>query len=151
MTGLGGEQLFGRSLFGLAIEGTGGRQVEDYELEAGAVYLGPSDSRPLDTIDFAVSTQRYSDIGIAGIRAARVSEGASATDIARQETFLELNYGLQVSPAVRLTPNLQYIIGPDQLREPFRPKPIPDVLVIGAKLSVDLFTLAGLAKGPDGH
>ena len=50
--------------------------------------------------------------------------------------------------AVRLTPNLQYIIDPDQLRYPYRPKPIPDVLVIGAKLSVDLFTLAGLAKGP---
>ena len=49
---------------------------------------------------------------------------------------------------MRLTPNLQYIIGPDQLREPTRPKPIPDVLVIGAKLSVDFFTLAGLAKGP---
>ena len=173
LTGLGGQQLFGRtatyerfdqmvyrpdptsprglSLFGLAIEGTGGRQVEDYELEAGAVYLGPFDSRPLDTIDFAVSTQRYSDIGISGIRAARIAEGASATTIARDETFFELNYGIQVSPAVRLTPNLQYIIDPDQLREPFRAKPIPDVLVIGAKLSVDLFTLAGLAKGPDGH
>ena len=173
LTGLGGEQRFGRtatyerfdqmvvrpdptsprglSLFGLAIEGTGGRQVEDYELEAGAVYLGPFDNRPLDTIDFAVSTQRYSDIGISGIRAARIAEGASATNIARNETFLELNYGLQVSPAVRLTPNIQYVIDPDQLREPSRAKPIPDVLVIGAKLSVDLFTLAGLAKGPDGH
>ncbi len=70
-------------------------------------------------------------------------------DIARNETFLELNYGLQVSPAVRLTPNLQYIIDPDQLRDPLRAKPIPDVLVVGAKLSVDLFTLAGLAKGPE--
>ncbi|MGI3903659.1 MAG: carbohydrate porin [Janthinobacterium lividum] len=138
----------GLSLFGLALEGTGGRQIEDYELTAGAVYLGPFDSRPLDSINAAVSTIRYSDIGLANVRAARVAQGLSTDNVARNETFFELNYGYQVSPAVRLTPNLQYILDPDQLREPFRPKPIPDTLVIGAKLSVDLFTLAGLAKGP---
>lgn len=171
-TGLGGEQRFGRtaayqrfdqmiyrpdpesprglSLFGLAIEGTGGRQVENYEIEFGAGYLGPFASRPLDSVNVAIATQRFSDIGISGIRAARLAQGLGTGDIARNETFLELNYGLQVSPAVRLTPNLQYIIDPDQLRYPLRPKPIPDVLVVGAKLSVDLFTLAGLAKGAGG-
>jgi len=50
--------------------------------------------------------------------------------------------------AVRLTPNLQYIVNPDQNNEPFRVRPIPNAFVIDAKLSVDLFTLAGLAKGP---
>ena len=139
----------GLSVFALAIEGTGGRQVEDYQIEAGAVYLGPFARRPLDSLDFVVSTHRYSDIGIAGIRAAHIAEGVGAGNIARDETFYELNYGIQVSPAVRLTPNLQYIIDPDQIRYPTRPKPIPDVLIIGAKLSVDLFTLAGLAKGPE--
>ena len=89
----------------------------------------------------------YSDIGLANIRAERQAMGLS-TDVATNETFFELNYAMQVSPAVRLTPNLQYILDPDQLRYPTRPKPIPDALVIGAKLSVDLFTLVGLAKGP---
>ncbi len=50
--------------------------------------------------------------------------------------------------AVRLTPNLQYIVSPDQNNEPFQVRPIPNAFVIGAKLSVDLFTLAGLARGP---
>ena len=126
----------------------GGRQIDDYELEFGLVETGPFESRPFDSIDFAVTTQRYSDLGIANVRAGRLSQGLSTSNIDRQQTFLELNYGIQVAPAVRLTPNLQYVIGPDQLREPFRTKPIPDFLVIGAKLSVDLFTLAGLAKGP---
>ncbi len=170
-TGLSGAQRFGRtavyqrfdqtvyrpdplsprglSLFALAIEGTGGRQVEDYEFEVGAVDLGPFASRPLDSIDFVVSTQHFSDIGVAGIRASRIAQGLSPDSIDRQETFFELNYGIQVSPAVRLTPNLQYILDPDQVRYPNRPKPIPDVLVVGAKLSVDIFTLAGLAKGPE--
>ncbi len=94
-TGLSGAQRFGRtaayqrfdqtlyrpdmasprglSVFALAIEGTGGRQVEDYEAELGAVYLGPFASRPLDSLDFVVSTQHYSDLGIAGIRASRMA------------------------------------------------------------------------------
>ena len=171
LTGLSPEQRFGRSavyqrfdqmvyrpdptsprglsLFGLAIEGTGGRQIADYQLTLGAIYLGPFDSRPLDSINVVASTERFSDIGLANVRAGRIAQGLGTGDVARNETFLELNYGLQVSPAVRLTPNLQYIIDPDQLRYPFRAKPIPDVLVVGAKLSVDLFTLAGLAKGPE--
>lgn len=138
----------GLSLFGLALEGTGGRQIEDYQLTLGAVELGLFESRPLDSIDFVVSTLRFSDIGLSNVRAARVAQGLETGNVARNETFFELNYGLQVSPAIRLTPNVQYILDPDQLRYPFRPKPIPDTLVIGAKLSVDLFTLAGLAKGP---
>ncbi len=96
-----------------------------------------------------VSTQHYSDLGIAGIRASRIAQGLSTGDIDRQETFFELNYGIQVAPYARLTPNIQYVLDPDQLRYPDRPKPIPDALVIGAKLSIDLFTLAGLAKGPE--
>lgn len=62
--------------------------------------------------------------------------------------MLELNYGIQLSPAARLTPQLQYIVNPDQTRFPFRPRPIPDAFVLGAKFSCDLFTLVGLAKGP---
>jgi porin len=137
----------GLTVFAIALGGTGGRQIEDYYFGCGAVYLGPWASRPYDSIDAFVSTQAYSDVGLANVRAARRAAGLS-TNVATNQTFFELNYGLQVSPAVRLTPNLQYILDPDQLRYPFREKPIPDTLVIGAKLSVDLFTLAGLAKGP---
>lgn len=56
--------------------------------------------------------------------------------------------GIQVTPAIRLTPNLQYIVDPDQTRFPTYRKSIPNAFVVGAKLSVDLFTLAGFAKGP---
>ena len=138
----------GLTLFGLALEGTGGRQPQDFQIEFGAVDTGLFESRPYDSIDFTVSVQKFSDLGIADVRAARVAQGLSSANVADNEIFLELNYGLQVTPAVRLTPNLQYIVNPDQNRFPFRTKPIPDVLVAGAKLSIDLFTLAGLAKGP---
>ncbi len=80
----------GLTLFGLAIEGTGGRQTEDYELEFGAVETGLFESRPYDTIDFAVTTQHFSSLGTPSVRAARLAQGLGTADIATQETFLEL-------------------------------------------------------------
>ena len=59
---------------------------------------------------------------------------------ASKVTF-ELNYGWQVSPAIRLMPNLQYVLNPDQSAEPFRTTNIPDAFVIGCKLAVDVSAL----------
>ena len=138
----------GVQVFGVASGGTSGRQTQDYQLEAGAVMTGPFTDRPFDTAGFVVTDQRYSALGLANVRAARASLGLGSSDVAANEVLLELNYGIQISPSTRLTPNLQYIVDPDQNNEPFRTRPIPNAFVIGAKLSVDLFTLAGLARGP---
>ena len=135
-------------IFGVASGGTSGRQTQEYQLEAGAVLTGPFAGRPFDTAGFVVTDQRYSALGLADVRAARASLGLSSANVATDEILLELNYGIQLSPSTRLTPNIQYIVNPDQNNEPFRARPIQDAFVIGAKLSVDLFTLAGLAKGP---
>ncbi|MDP4005679.1 carbohydrate porin [Methylobacterium sp. NEAU K] len=138
----------GLSLFGVAMGGTGGRQSQDYFLEGGAVLTGTFPGRPYDTLGFVFAMEKLSPLGAADIRAARASYGLSSRTVETLQTILELSYGIQVTPAVRLMPNLQYVIDPDQTRFPLRPKPIPNAFVIGAKLSVDLFTLAGLAKGP---
>ncbi|ONF47294.1 porin [Methylobacterium radiotolerans] len=138
----------GLSVFGVAIGGTGGRQTQDYFLEGGAVLTGTFPGRPYDTLGLVLAMEKLSPLGTANIRAARASLGLGTRNVESLQTILELSYGIQLTPAVRLMPNLQYVIDPDQTRFPFRPKPIPDAFVIGAKLSVDLFTLAGLAKGP---
>ncbi|KIU36403.1 porin [Methylobacterium radiotolerans] len=138
----------GLSVFGVAIGGTGGRQTQDYFLEGGAVLTGTFPGRPYDTLGLVFAMEKLSPLGTANIRAARASLGLGTRTVESLQTILELSYGIQLTPAVRLMPNLQYVIDPDQTRFPFRPKPIPDAFVIGAKLSVDLFTLAGLAKGP---
>ncbi|WP_438345396.1 carbohydrate porin [Methylorubrum populi] len=137
----------GLTLFGVAMAGTGGRLVEDYFLEIGALQTGTFAGRPYDTVGFVINTQAFSPLALGNIEAAQASLGLFRA-IPRQQIMMELNYGIQVSPAIRLTPNLQYIVNPDQTRFPFYPKNIPDAFVVGAKLSVDLFTLAGLAKGP---
>jgi porin len=138
----------GLSVFGVAMKGTSGRQIEDYFLELGAVQTGTFAGRPYDTVGFVINTQKFSSLGLANIRLARAAQGLGRGDVPTQQVMMELNYGIQVTPAIRLTPNLQYILNPDQTRFPFRRKTIPDAFVVGAKLSVDLFTLAGLAGGP---
>ncbi|MER2252348.1 carbohydrate porin [Methylorubrum podarium] len=137
----------GLTLFGVAMAGTGGRLVEDYFLEIGALQTGTFAGRPYDTVGFVINTQAFSPLALGNIEAAQASLGLFRR-IPRQQIMMELNYGIQVTPAIRLTPNLQYIVNPDQTRFPYHPKNIPDTLVVGAKLSVDLFTLAGLARGP---
>ena len=134
-------------IFGVAGVGAGGRQTQDFQFEAGAVWTGPFASRPFDALGLVVTAQRYSPNGLANVRAARASLGLS-TKVASDQILIELNYGIQVTPAIRATPNLQYIINPDNIHDPFRRSPIPNAFVIGGKLSVDFFTLAGLAKGP---
>ncbi|MEH3117288.1 MAG: carbohydrate porin [Methylorubrum populi] len=138
----------GLTLFGVAMKATEGRQTHDYYLEGGAILTGTFAGRPYDTAGFVISTQKFSSDGLANVRAARASLGLDPRDVATQQVMLELNYGIQITPAARLTPNLQYIINPDNTRFPFRTKNTPDAFVGGAKFSVDLFTLAGMAKGP---
>lgn len=138
----------GLTLFGTAMKATGGRQINDYFLSLGAVLNGTFAERPFDSLGFVVSTQKFSALGLANVRAARDSLGLDPRDVATQQIMMELNYGIQLGPAARLTPQLQYIVNPDQTRFPFRTKPIPDAFVLGAKFSCDLFTLVGLAKGP---
>ncbi|WP_244480078.1 carbohydrate porin [Methylobacterium sp. Leaf465] len=140
----------GLTLFGVAMAGTSGRLVEDYFLEIGALQTGTFADRPFDTLGFVVNTQRFSPLALSNIAAVQGTLGLDRA-LPRQQIMMELNYGIQVTPAVRLTPNLQYIINPDQTRFPAYPKNIPDALVVGAKLSVDLFTLAGLATGPGAY
>jgi porin len=138
----------GLTLFGVAMKGIEGRQTQDFYLEGGALLTGTFADRPYDTAGFVISTQKFSSLGIANVRAARASLGLDPRDVATQQIMLELNYGIQVTPAIRLMPNLQYIINPDNTRFPFRAKNTPNAFVAGAKFSVDLFTLAGMARGP---
>ena len=127
--------------------GTSGRLVEDYFLEIGALQTGTFAGRPFDTVGFVINTQAFSPLSLANIALAQGTLGLFRK-LPTQQVMMELNYGLQINPAIRLTPNLQVIVNPDQTRFPFYRKNIPDAFVVGAKLSVDLFTLVGLACGP---
>jgi porin len=78
------------------------------------------------------------------VRDSRVAAGGAATTQNPNEVMMEVNYGAQVTPWLRVTPNLQYIINPDNLPEPNLKSNIPDTFVVGLKFVVGIPELLGL-------
>lgn len=127
----------GLTVFGVAMTNISGRVSESSFLELGAVMQGPFSGRSQDTLGFLINQQRFSGLALENIQVARASVGGS-TEIPTSETMMELAYGYQLSPGIRLSPNLQYILHPDQQSEPFRTSNIPNAFVIGLKFTVAL-------------
>ncbi|WP_299308118.1 carbohydrate porin [uncultured Croceicoccus sp.] len=145
VTGAGNGDPRGLSLFGVVMTNLSG-EVELSDFRAvGAVQTGTFAGRDTDTFGIMITDQRFSDLAIARMGAARVSAGGTA-DIARHQYMAELHYGMQLTPAIRISPNVQYIIDPDQTGAPFRTTDIPDALVLGLKFTIDGPTLLGGAR-----
>lgn len=136
----------GFSVFGVAMANLSGRVSETRFLELGAVQAGTFAGRDKDTIGFVINDQRFSDLALENIRAARVSASGSAA-IPHDQYMMELAYGAQINPAIRVSPNIQYIVHPDQTAEPFRTRNIRDALVLGFKFTVDAPTLLAATFG----
>lgn len=134
----------GLTLFGVFMTRTTGRVQENQFYEVGLLQTGTFAGRDEDTLGFLVNDQEFSDLALSGIRAASQSAGGDGA-IPKREIMMELAYGAQVTPSIRLSPNLQYIVNPDQFAEPYRTKTIPDAFVVGFKFTVDLARLADLA------
>jgi porin len=134
----------GLSVFGTALAGVDGRNILSSSFSLGLLQMGTFPGREKDKIGFAVSDQIYSQAAVDNIRLARAARGAS-TDVPRHAFMLELNYAADLGP-VKLMPNVQYIINPDQQSHLRRNRDIPDALVFGLKFSVDLLRV-GSAVG----
>ena len=132
------------TLFGVLMANVSGYTQEDQFFELGLLKTGTFAGRDVDTIGLLVDDQRFSKLFLSDIAAARVMAGGT-NQIPRDEIMMELNYGYQVNSTIRITPNLQYIINPDQNAEPFRTKNIPDAFVIGCKATIDVSTLMNYA------
>lgn len=134
----------GLALFGVAMTNLSGRVEESHFLELGLLQTGTFPGRDTDTIGFVINDQRFSDLAMERMRAARISAGGDGR-INRHQYMMELAYGAQITPAIRISPNIQYIINPDQTGAPFRTRNIGNALVLGFKFTVDApKMLAGL-------
>ena len=140
--------LRGITVFGVGMVGTGGQQTQSYYAEGGAIWTGIAASRPYDTLGFVVSDQHYSGLGLFNLRTASFAAGINPAIFPSDQFMLELNYGIQLDPGLRVLPQLQYIVNPTQPGAPYLTRPIPNAFVLGFKFSADLLTLARLAKGP---
>lgn len=130
----------GLSLFGVAMANLSGQVEESRYLGVGLVQTGTFAGRDADTIGFAINDQRFSGLAMQRMNAARVAAGGR-DDIRRHQYMMELAYGLQVNRAIRLSPNLQYVLHPDQTGAPDRSRNIRDAFVLGFKFTVDAMRL----------
>lgn len=127
----------GLTVFGAVLKGTSGQLIEDHFLQAGLVQKGTFASRPQDNIAFVVTQQKYSGIALENLRLARAAAGGSGTPHGSQ-VMMELSYGMQLTPQLRIAPNLHYIVHPDQFNEPARQRDLPDALIAGLRVDWSL-------------
>lgn len=127
----------GLTVFGAVLKGTSGQLIEDHFLQAGLVQKGTFARRPQDSIAFVVTQQKYSGIALENLRLARAAAGGSGTPHGSQ-VMMELSYGIQLTPQLRIAPNLHYIVHPDQFNEPARQRDLPDALIAGLRIDWSL-------------
>ncbi|NKI98686.1 carbohydrate porin [Novosphingobium sp. SG707] len=135
----------GLTLFGVAMTNLSGRVEESHYLELGLLQTGTFKGRDSDTLGFLINDQQFSTLAVERMRAARVAGGGDG-NIHRHQYMMELAYGAQVNPAIRISPNIQYIVHPDQTGAPFRPRDIGNAFVFGLKFTVDAPTLMGMMR-----
>ncbi|SLK00030.1 carbohydrate porin [Novosphingobium mathurense] len=130
----------GLSVYGVAMTNLSGRVEESRFFDLGLVQTGTFPGRDEDSIGFMISDQRFSNLAMQRMRAADLAAGGSAR-VSRHQVMMELSYSAQIGPAIRLSPNIQYIHNPDRTGDPFRGSPTKDALIIGAKFTVDALKL----------
>jgi len=123
----------GLTVFGAVLKGTAGQLIEDHFLQAGLVQKGTFAHRPHDSLAFVVTQQHYSDIALENLRLARAAAGGSGRPHDHQ-VMMELSYGIQVTPQLRIAPNLHYIVHPDAFNEPSRTRDLPNALIAGLRI-----------------
>ncbi len=134
----------GLTVFGVFMTKLTGQVNENQYYELGAVQTGTFAGRDQDTIGFVVNDQEFSNAFLNNIAYARESVGGTG-NIPHREIMMELNYDAKLTPWMTATPNLQYIINPDQSAEPYRKTNIKNAFVVGLKFTVDLARLGGFA------
>lgn len=118
-------------------------EVMDREIFAGALWRAPLGFRRQDTIGFNMSWFHLSPEEVEFLRDARIKlKGHGVND--PNEFIAELNYGYQFNHATRITPNVQYIINPDNVSIPKINYVTKNVLVVGVKLVINVADLFGL-------
>lgn len=124
------------ALFGAVLGPFSGRLNESNYQMLGFYLNGPFEDRPDDSVAFLIARQEYSNLALENIAIARELAGGDGTQH-RDQTMMELSYGIQFSSYVRIQPNLQYIVYPDQLNDPSRLHNLPNCVVAGLRFDVN--------------
>jgi porin len=136
------------SLFGGFIKPIDDQEVMIAQVYGGATLRGPLPGRNHDILAFTANYYRLSDGEYDFLRDARIRAGGSGTNNANEFAF-ELDYSALIYRDIRLAPNLQYIVHPDNSSIP-NTRVLPNnELVVGLKLTVNFSGLLGLPLAPN--
>jgi porin len=137
------ESLKSISLFGGYIQPLESDEIIDRQIYAGMLLRGPFQGREQDTIGFSATYLHVSAKETAYLNDNRIRLHGGGIENPNEFAF-ELNYGIQIGNATRLTPNVQYVVNPDSSALPkiaFVPK---SIVTFGLTLTMDLARLSGL-------
>jgi porin len=137
----------GLTLFGAYIQPLEQEEIVDTLVYGGAVFRGPFQGRMRDSIGFSAAYLHVSPKEIAYLRDNRTKLHGGGEENPNEFTF-ELNYGVAVGHSIRVTPNMQYVVNPDNASLPkiaFVPK---NILTFGVKMTANLATMIGLPSTP---
>ena len=118
-------------------------EVIDREIYGGLILRQPFKSRERDTIAFGVSWLHVSPGELDFLHDTRIHLGGPAAYENPNEVNFELNYGIGIGKAIRVTPNIQYTVNPEASNIPkisFVPK---NIVTFGLKLTIDVVSLLG--------
>jgi porin len=130
----------GLAVFGVAMANISGRVEESHYFDLGLVQTGTWRGRDQDTIGFMINDQHFSGLAMQRMNALRVAAGGRP-DAHRDEIMMELAYGAQLGRALRISPNVQYVLHPDSSGAPLRANAIPNAWIVGFKFNVDAMKL----------
>jgi porin len=134
----------GLYLFAYGLSGTDhSKQIENFQAAAGAILQAPFASRPHDSARVLVNELQYDSRYLDFLYKTRLGEHGTQRPHRDQLAF-EINYTYHAARWLDVLPNIQYIVHPDGLASAKYPASnIPDALVFGMQISVDLASLAG--------
>ena len=84
-----------------------------------------------------ITRQDYSDEALEDQALLRQINGGNGLP-AGYQLMMELSYGMQFGPHIRVQPNIHYIVNPDQFNERGRVDDLDNAWVAGLRFDVDL-------------
>jgi porin len=122
-------------------------EVASTQVYGGVTLRAPLASRPHDVLSFEANYYRLSSSEVDFLRDARIKAGGSGSNDPNEFAF-EMDYSALLYRGVRLTPNIQYIIHPDNSAIPMTKVLPKDEVVLGVKLTVNFSSMLGLPIAP---
>lgn len=129
-------------VFGGMIGSTNGYVPFKSQTIAGAIVTGTFEGRPNDTLGFVGSYIRLGSRQIDYLQASRIRAGGTDA-VSRGEGIFELNYGVAATRFLRVSPNVQYVINPDNLPRPNAVRKSKDILAFGIRVNIEIAGMLG--------